>query len=138
MTYPRLLPDVDALVTDLLRQALPESVSVRTELESDMLGHLPYVLVVSSTSDDHPLFSATALVEVNCWTGDSRSGCASLAEGVRVALYRAHRAQTVRPAGHLSTYSLPAPGIRRIPSGATGVWRYAATYQLGIRPPAAP
>jgi hypothetical protein len=138
MTYPRLMPDVDDLVVELLRMALPDAVAVRNELEAALLNTLPYVMVQSSVSEDHPRFGWTAAVEVTCWTGDSRSGCAALAEGVRVSLYAAHRAQLVLPAGHLSTYSLPAPGIRRVPSGHTGVWRYAATYQLGIRPPAAP
>jgi len=139
VTYPRMLPDTDSLVIGILAAALGADARVVPEVEATLTDILSegkgYVVVESrGGSDRHPQFAGLSTVDVSCWTSDSRRGCADLAEACRVALYMAHRSQTVRPEGHLSTYR-KLSGPQRIPSGVDAVWRTLTTYELGTRPP---
>jgi hypothetical protein len=135
MTYPDL-PDEDALLLGLLRDVLGPGYTVAAEVPAGLLDLLPAVVVESRGDEGDPRFGGLVTVDVTCWAGDSRSGCKALARRVGRELFLAVRRQTVRPEGHLSSYSLRA-GPVAVPSGRTAVWRYLATYQLGTRPPAA-
>jgi hypothetical protein len=141
MTYPRILPDTDSLVIGILAAALGAAARVVPEVEADMTDHLAegtgYVVVESRGGGErHPQFAGLSVVDISCWTADSRRGCADLAEACRVGLWTAVRSQTVRSDGHLSTYRRLSGPIR-IPSGVDAVWRLLSTYELGTRPPAA-
>lgn len=139
MTYPRMLPDTDSLVIGILAAALGADARVVPEVEATLTDVLAqgkgYVVVESRGGGErHPQFAGLSVVDIGCWTADSRRGCADLAEACRVALYTAHRSQTVLPDGHLSTYR-KLSGPIRIPSGVDAVWRLLTTYELGTRPP---
>lgn len=136
MTYPAL-PDEDALLLGVLRDALGPAYTVAAEVPAGLLDLMPAVIVESRGGEEDPRFGGLVTVDVTCWTGDSRSGCKALARRVGRELFLAVRGQTVRPEGHLSSYSLQA-GPYAVPSGRTAVWRYLTTYELGTRPPAAP
>lgn len=142
MTFPRMLPDTDSLVIAILAAELGAAARVMPEQEANMTDYLAqeigYVVVESRGGPErHPQFAGLSLVDISCWTADSRRGCADLTEACRVALYMAVRSQTVRPEGHLSTYRRLS-GPQRIPSGVDAVWRTVTTYELGTRPPAGP
>lgn len=132
----RLLPYVDGLVLALLRAALPSEVTVESEL-SDPLRRVPYVLaevVGGDVVDERHL--GVPRVDVDCWAAGSKRAAADLAEHARAALYTAWAEQTVTSFGHLASMrSITYPREVRTLGQPTGIYRYTATYALGVRPP---
>lgn len=132
----RLLPYVDGLVVGLLRAGLSASVTVEAEL-SDPLQRTPYVFAQVVGGDEvDPVEMGVPLVEVECYARGSKRAAADLAEDVRVALYTAWADQTVTPHGHLASFrTVTYPRELRTVGQPAEVYRYIATYALGVRPP---
>lgn len=132
----RLLPYVDGLVLAILRAALPGAVTVESEL-SDPVRRTPYVFVNLVGGDEvDPRFLGVPRVEVDVFATGGRRAAADLAEDVRVALFRAWEDQTVTPHGHLASFRTVAyPRAIRTAGQPNEVYRYTATYALGVRPP---
>ncbi len=132
----RLLPYADGLALVILRAALPDKVTVETEL-SDPLRRTPYVFVQVVGGDEiDPRFLGLPLVEIDCYATGSKRAAADLAEDVRVALYTAWAEQTVTAHGHLASFrTVSYPREVRTLGQPAEVYRYTATYALGVRPP---
>lgn len=132
----RLLPFADGLVVSLLRAALGEPVTVESEL-SDPLRRIPYVFVeVIGGGEIDPAQLGVPLVEIQCYARGSKRAAADLSEHVRAALYTAWAEQTVTPHGHLASFqTVTYPHELRLPGQPTEVYRFIATYALGVRPP---
>jgi hypothetical protein len=132
----RLLPYADGLVAAVLRAALGPAVTVETEL-SDPLRRTPYVFLETVGGDEiDPRFLGVPLVEVECYATGSKKAAADLAEDIRAALYRAWNAQTVTPHGHLASLRVVTyPHEVRTNGQPAEIYRYTATYALGVRPP---
>lgn len=132
----RLLPYADQLVAHLLRDALGPEVTVETEL-SDPLRRAPYVFVeVTGGEEVDPAQLGVPLVEVDCYARGSKRAAADLAEGVRAGLYVAWLQQTVTAEGHLASFrTVSYPRELRTAGQPAEIYRYIATYALGVRPP---
>jgi hypothetical protein len=132
----RLLPYVDGLVLVLLRAALPREVTVESEL-SDPLRRVPYVFVeVVGGEVVDGRFLAVPRVDVDCWAAGSKRAAADLAEHARAALYLAWTEQTVTEHGHLASFhTVTYPHEVRTLGQPSEIYRYTATYALGVRPP---
>ena len=135
----RLLPYVDGLVLTLLRSALSARVTVESEL-SDPLRRTPYVFVDVVGGDEiDPRFLGVPRVDVDVFASGGRRAAADLAEDVRVALFRAWEDQTVTGHGHLASFRTASyPRAIRTAGQPAEVYRYTATYELGVRPPRPP
>jgi hypothetical protein len=131
-----LLPYVDGLVAGYLRDTLNPAVTVETQL-SDPLRRTPYVFVQVVGGDEvDPAFLGVPLVEVDCYATGAKRAAADLAEAVRVALFTAWRDQLVRPEGHLASFRVVTyPRELRVEGQPAEIYRYLATYALGVRPP---
>lgn len=131
----RLLPNVDKLVVGILRAAMPAA-TVETEW-SNGFTRTPYVLVDVTGGDElHPEFLGRPLVDIETYAVGSNSAAADLAENARVALYLAWRDQTVWPGGHLNSFrTVTYPHAQRLVGQPPNIFRYVATYLIGVRPP---
>lgn len=132
----RRLPYVDGLTLALLRASLHPTVTIETEL-SDPLRRTPYVFTeVVGGNEVDPAQLGVPLVEVECYARGSKRAAADLAEDVRVALYTAWTEQTVTPHGHLASFrTVSYPRELRTLGQPADIYRYTATYALGVRPP---
>lgn len=134
--YMRLLPYADGLVAALLRAALGPTVTVETEL-SDPLRRTPYVFVevVGGDEADARLLGVP-LVDIECYAAGNKRAAADLAEDVRAALFRAWDEQVVTGLGHLASFrTVTYPHEVRTVGQPAEVYRYTASYALGVRPP---
>lgn len=131
-----MLPYADGLVAGLLRASLGVSVTVETQV-SDPLRRTPYVFVQVTGGDEvDPRHLGVPLVEVECYQRGSKRAAADLAEDVRVALFTAWAEQIVRPEGHLASFRVVSyPRELRTQGQPAEIYRYTATYALGVRPP---
>lgn len=135
MVLERLLPDADLLVKRLLRQALGPGVTVQTQL-TNVFTRLPYVFVnAGGGSEPHPELLGLPLVDLECYAGPSKKDALDLAEGARVALWRAVDQQIVVPGvGHLTSYRLVNPfREERLRGQPPDVYRIPGTLALGVR-----
>lgn len=135
MITVRLLPYVDGLMLAILRAALPGTVTVESEL-SDPLRRVPYVFVNLVGGDEiDPRFLGVPRVDIDVFVTGGKRAAADLAEDVRVALFRAWEDQAVTPHGHLASFRTVAyPHEVRTAGQPAEVYRYTATYALGVRP----
>ena len=136
----RLLAAVDALLMDILRDALPEDVTVVEVLPADWAGDYPVVVAcrLPGGAAVHPEFLDRALCQVDVYH-DDRTGALELAGSCRTALYEAWKHQTVFPHGSVSQYSeTAAPAALAIPNQPAGETFVTATYGLHISPPLVP
>jgi hypothetical protein len=135
----RLLPYADALVTGIVRAALP-GVEVGTLVPADLYpAPRPFVLAhrVGGAAID-PRFLDSATVDVQAFA-PTRRGAADLAEVVRVALFDAWRVQLVTPDGHLASFrEIAGPAELRTANQPDSLYRFQATYAVSIRPPRPP
>lgn len=134
----RLLPYVDGLVLALLRDALPTTVTVETEL-SDPLRRTPYVFVdLVGGEEVDPRSLGVPRVDVDCFATGGKRAASDLAEHARVALFLAWDEQTVTAHGHLASFrTVTYPHEVRTAGQPGEVYRFTATYALGVRPPRA-
>ncbi|MCP3801853.1 hypothetical protein NLX83_21540 [Allokutzneria sp. A3M-2-11 16] len=132
----RYLPDAEVLVCAILRDALPD-IDVVTLIPPDLADRprpLVWVRRIGGSAV-HPQFLDRATVDIQCW-GTGRRQVAGLAEQVRSILWNTHRAQTARAEGSLASYQeSSAPAEIRTGTQSPRLYRYQATYSLGIRPP---
>ncbi len=126
----------DAVAADALATYLPAGVRVRTQLEDTMLRSLPYVFVeVTGGQDLHPEWAQLPTVEVVTFAEDSKRDGAELADAARLALWHAHKRQTVHAGGSLGRMrTLTQPFEQRLANQPSTVYRFVGTYELAVRP----
>lgn len=139
MTTIRTMPDVDALVMQILRPACAPSA----------VQEIPFPSLAAVLTDGGVVarripgggasgkwgFVDRAVVTVDVWA-DDRTKALDLAQLCRGALWAAANYQTVYPAGWLSDYEeQSAPAENRNGVQLTGMTQVNAVYQLHCCPP---
>lgn len=136
----RILADVDALLMEILRAALPPEVTVVEYLPADWAAEYPTVVACRLPAGGavHPEFLDRALCQVDVYD-DDRTAALNLAESCRTALYEAWKHQTPFPSGSVSDYGeTAAPAALATANQPVGETFVPATYQLLISPPLIP
>ncbi|MEU7636562.1 MULTISPECIES: hypothetical protein [unclassified Streptomyces] len=131
-----VLPDVDALVTDALRQGL-SGATVRVGWPADWADRLPLVVARRvSGGTATPQGIDVALIDVQCAAVDRRDA-SRLARTARVALAEGCRAQFRGVDGYLSRFEdVSGPAEIRVgdPPAGPDLFRFQATYRVTARP----
>lgn len=130
--------DVDALLMDILRPAVPDGVTVVEFLPTDYTDHYPIVRAFrppSAGAAVDPRWLDLARAEVDVFD-DDRTDAFHLALICRGALFDAWLSQRTYTNGSVSSYDeSSAPAELRLPSAPQGQTRVQASYLLGICPP---
>lgn len=134
---PRLLPDADQLVLDVIRSGVSAD-NVANTIPADLAERLPFITARRITGPPaHPRFAGNPTVDVQVWA-DDRKTSADLAESVRVAIYEAWRTQATYPSGWISHQVCTSEPAEIRPTGGAAaapqeLYRFQATYRLVIR-----
>lgn len=130
------LPRAPQVVLPILRAAHP-GVTFQARLDAEFLAMLPYAHVRFGERDIlHPRLRLDVPITVHSTVAGDDAAADLLATGIHLALWNAVQLQTTVPGiGHLCALQiLSGPQDSPLPGQPAGVCRYAATYQLGIRP----
>lgn len=138
----RLFAPATSLVLEILRPALAP-VEVRS-LMPDLVETPPPVVMarrVPGPGAYDPRGYDQAVIDVQCWHTTDRDAD-DLADACRAALITAWRKQRVVPGvGYIAAYTeqsapalIPDAASGRSASTPKGIYRYQATYVLGLRP----
>src|SRR5688500_142647 len=140
---PRFCVDYLDVLLDLLRPALP-GVTVMTRIPDHLPEHLPLVVIRRTGGDTRaPEFYDTPWINVQCWCADGPSvdafrAASDLADQVRGILWTAYRTQKViTNKGWIGAIRESSAPIEISDPDRPFLGRYAATYELRIRPLAA-
>lgn len=139
---PRFSVDPYDVVLALLRTDLPD-VTVMSRIPDHITDYLPLV-VISNVGGDSPApeFYDGPWFNVQCWCKDTADAdgyrlASNLADDVRRILWTAQRTQRVIPGLGWINYIRESSGPRPISDvDRPFVGRYAATYELRVRPAA--
>lgn len=128
------LPDTDLLLTTIVRDVLPGSVTVATNLPPSLDGHLPYVLLrgISGGTSRGPRAAAAVVVDVQAFA-TTRQAARELAEDAALAIHGAREQATVTEYGYIGSavdVSLPS----ELPDPERGVFRFQTSLSLILRP----
>lgn len=133
------------VLLDLLQPALP-GVQVMTRIPDHITDYLPLVVLRRAGGDSPaPEFYDTPWINVQCWCADDPAGeidafraASDLADQVRGILWTAYRTQQVIPGkGWIGAIRESTAPLEISDPDRPFLGRYAATYELRIRPLAA-
>ncbi|UQA92864.1 phage tail termination protein [Streptomyces halobius] len=131
-----VLPDVDALVVDALREGL-SGATVRVAWPDDWADRLPLIVARRVPGgSSNPLGIDVALIDVQAAATDRREA-SRLARVARVVLADACRGQCRGTDGYLSRFadvSGPAEIRTGEPTAGPDLFRFQATYRVTARP----
>lgn len=127
---------VNKLLLQIVRPEFESEATVTSKMMTNVLEFLPLVWVrATSGSEIHPEFADYASVQVDTY-GPDEAVAFEFARRTRRALYDAWSSQTVYDEGHVSSFrTLSTPYDFPDSSQPSGLSRYSAEYQLGLRPP---
>lgn len=140
---PRFSVDYLDFLLELLRSELPAGVKVMTRIPDHLPDHVPLVVIRRIGGDSPaPEFYDIPWINVQCWcaedpvTGiDAFRAAGNLADAVRGVLWTAFRTQQVVPGkgwiGYIRESSAPEEVAD---TDLPFIGRYAATYELRVRP----
>lgn len=137
MTAPRNLPQPDEFVAAVLRDALSSAVTVHSVPTSDVYGRTPFVQVAGTSTGDTPHWPLldAPVVDVDCWAAPTKAAAWTLSELCRAALFSvAHTPHSIAGGTIAHVRQVSYPTERRLTGQPGGIFHYAATYQLVIRP----
>lgn len=129
MTDLRLLPDVEALLAELLNDC-PSGPTPPKMLASKVPFRSIYRISGSAVNGQ---FLDAPHVQVTSWAG-SYAGAKALAETARVKLFQAWRSQYRNDVGGIHRVTEILAPFQNRTGSVDGVYRFDATYQVFTRP----